>query len=86
MEGSLTIIKINDNPEYEISNDRDTVNHAETMQKNEIAYLLEGELRIIMKINGEGVGYLRYIFLIRFFFHSRRYNQFMGFYVFLSTR
>ena len=56
MEGSLTIIKINDNPEYEISNDRDTVNHAETIQKNEIAYLLEGELRIIMKINGEGGG------------------------------
>ena len=49
MEGSLTIIKLNDNPEYEISNDRDTVNHAETIQKNEIAYLLEGELRKIMK-------------------------------------
>ena len=84
MEGSLTIIKLNDNPEYEISNDRDTVNHAETIQKNEIAYLLEGELRIIMKINDEG-GYLRYIFFIRFFFHSRKYNQFMGFYVFHST-
>ena len=31
--GSLTIIKLNDNPEYEISNDRDTVNHAETIKK-----------------------------------------------------
>ena len=49
-------MKLNNNPEYEISNDRDTVNHAETIQKNEIAYLLEEELRIIMKINGEGGG------------------------------
>ena len=62
MEGSLPIIKLNNNPEYKISNDRDTVNHAETIQKNEIAYLLEGELRIIMKINGEGGGVLTIIF------------------------
>ena len=68
MEGSLTIIKINDNPEYEISNDRDTVNHAETIQKNEIAYLLEGELRIIMKINGEGGGVLTIHFFDKIFF------------------
>ena len=68
MEGSLTIIKINDNPEYEISNDRDTVNHAETIQKNEIAYLLEGELRTVMKIKGEGGVLTIHFFLIRFFF------------------